>query len=86
MEQEVCQVGKVIGNVNKQQELEASYKYSEFELVKATKRYRTWLFVRIFNDYNLKNLVKWQEFHARIFRELREETRKNNPERFIQSG
>ena len=71
---------------NKQKELEIGLRRAYLHTRQANRKYNRWLWIRIFNKRNLKQIVKTTEKQNEIFRELREVTRQNHPERFIQSG
>ena len=71
---------------NKQRELEIELGVAYLRTNEANKKYNKWLWIKIFNKRNLKQVVKTNEKQNEIFKELREVTRKNHPERFIQSG
>ncbi len=68
---------------NKQTELESAYQNAQREVIKANLKYNKWLWIRIFNKRNLKQIISCTENMNKIFRELREVTRENYPERFI---
>ena len=70
---------------NKQRELEIELEIAYKNTNDANVKYNKWLWIKIFNKRNLKQVLLTSEYQNKIFRELREETRKNHPERFIQS-
>ena len=72
--------------MNKQKELEKELQEAYHNTEKAGKKYNKWLWIKIFNKKNLKQVVKTNEKQNEIFRELREVTRENHPERFIRSN
>ncbi len=69
---------------NKQTELEFELENAYNNTNRANVNYNRWLWIKIFNKRNLKQIIKATEKQNEIFRELREVTRKNYPERFIQ--
>ena len=71
---------------NKQKELEKELQVAYHKTREAHKKYNRWLWIKIFNKRNLKQIVEDTEIQNEIFKDLREETRKNHPERFIKSG
>jgi len=71
---------------NKQKELELELDRAYVNTQKANKKYTRWLWIRIFNKRNLKQVVKAIENQNEVFKQLREITRENHPERFIQSN
>ena len=68
---------------NKQRELEIELDMCYMRTRRADKNYNKWLWIKIFNKRNYNQLVKVIEEQNKIFRELREVTRKNHPELFI---
>ncbi len=70
-------------NLQKQRQLESAYQNAQREVIKANLKYNKWIWIRIFNKRNLKQIIIWTEHMNKIFRELREITRENYPERFI---
>ncbi len=69
-----------------QKRLEIDLKEAYINTRKADKKYNRWLWIKIFNKRNLKQVIKTVENQNKIFYNLREITRQNHPERFIQSG
>ncbi len=69
----------------KQKQLETLYKSARLQIERASNKFIKWHKIRIFDKRNLKNLQDWQDMYQNIFKALREETRKNHPERFIKS-
>ena len=67
---------------NKQTELEKELQEAYNRTIKANKRYNKLVWIKIFNKRNLKQVIKTTEYQNKIFRELREVTRENYPERF----
>ena len=68
---------------NKQRELELELEKAYANTVRANVNYNRWLWIKIFNKRHLKQIVKTVEKQNEVFRELREITRQNYPERFI---
>ncbi len=68
---------------NKQTELELELKEAYSNTKQAHKKYNRWLWIKILNKRNLKQIIKSVENQNSIFKELREVTRENYPERFI---
>ena len=68
---------------NKQRELEMELEKAYASTRKADKNYNRWLWIKIFNKRNYNQLVKVIENQNKVFKELRETTRENHPERFI---
>ncbi len=68
---------------NKQKKLELELQKSYSNTKRAHKKYNRLLWIKIFNKRNLKQIVKTTEKQNEVFRELREVTRENHPERFI---
>ena len=64
-----------------ERELQKSYKNTKV----AHKKYNKWLWIKIFNKRNLKQVVKTVEHQNKVFKQLREVTRENHPEQFIKS-
>ena len=70
-----------INKLEYQEKLEDDYALAQWKVKQANK----WISKRIIGKYFIKTLGKRQSIMNEIFRELREVTRKNYPERFIQS-
>ncbi len=68
---------------NKQRELEIELEKAYNDTRKADKNYNRWLWIKIFNKRTYKQLDKALQNQNEIFKELREVTRQNHPERFI---
>ena len=68
---------------NKQRELEMELEKSYNNTRQAHKKYNKWIWIKIFNKKYLKQIIKCTEHQNEVFRELREVTRENYPERFI---
>ena len=68
---------------NKQRYLEIKLEEAYNFTIKANKKYNRWLWIKILNKRHLKQVIKTTEKQNEIFRELREITRENYPERFI---
>ncbi len=68
---------------NKQTQLEFELEKAYTDTIRANVNYNRWLWIKIFNKRNLKQIIKTTEKQNEVFRELREVTRENHPERFI---
>ena len=73
----------MIGQKNKQKALEVALQIAYADTSRAHVIYNRFCWIKIFNERNLKRIVKTVEKQNEIFRELREVTRENYPERFI---
>ncbi len=78
-------IGVMENNLLKQQRLESALENAKMELAYATRKYMKWNFIKIADKRHLKEVVRWNEHMNKMFRELREVTRENQPEKFIGS-
>ena len=72
------------GKTQKQLEIDLERAYNNTR--EANRNYNKWLWIKILNKRNLKQVIKTTEKQNEVFRLLREITRANHPERFIQSN